>query len=69
MSDDIDNMHYAVSKALQEVKAHKAHIKELDALVRDMQAFVDNEVAGLFAIALKDIHSRYKKEETSPCSS
>ena len=27
--EDVQNMHYAVSKSLSEVKAYKAHIKEL----------------------------------------
>ena len=34
--EDVQNMHYAVSKSLSEVKAHKARIKILFAFVSDM---------------------------------
>ena len=34
--EDVQNMHYAVSKSLSEVKAHKARIKILLAYVSDM---------------------------------
>lgn len=67
---DLETMHYAVAKALAEVRAYRCHIKDLEELVGglvDKYLGTGQNAEDVYR-KLSELKSKYAQQEVAPCS-